>query len=229
MPIPEHIKREMVKVPKGSAMFRNKVVKFDFVKTERDCPHNTRIHDYVAKGVLGEGPFNPAKAKRGLLYDYWVMIDGVKRGEFRRKYMGRGYQLMNLIGDPWRYLNTDPHKPKVKWSWTQRDTEGQRNFAADTLRALDEGHLLTPREAKRAEDKRARMELAERRKKYADACVNVIKSSGTDFHAALLDIQLTVNRMSKKQLGHPTVQLLRDKVEDALAKVKFPDPSEYGL
>jgi hypothetical protein len=52
-----------------------------FIKTERKCGFNETIRQ---KGET-----------LGIIYDYAIMIDGVKRGEFRRNVHSNGYELFD--------------------------------------------------------------------------------------------------------------------------------------
>lgn len=210
---------KLAKVKKGDILHAdNSITNVTFVKVERaNCPHNERIHAYVQKPAGNGGPFDAAKAKRGLIYDYDVMVNGEKRGTFMRDFTGREYHLMNLAGEPWRYLNTDKEKPKQKWSYTKRTTYPQFAFTSDTMEALEQGHLITPAQAVIVARNNAVMQQRENMRKYKEACLNVISDHATQMYHLL-------TRISS---GDVPAGKCRAEATTMMDKIKMPPMSEY--
>lgn len=180
MAIPEKVKRELVKVPKGSALIRNKVVKIEFVKVERDTTYNTRLREEHAADLVG-GDKGPV---RGLIYDWHIMIDGVMRGSFQRIVYGKGYYFLNLNGE---YL---------KWgdgSGTNayRVIEKKDDFGPIVASCLTVDHnpfLVTPKQHTAWQRAQAKKAERQRVKAHAEVCKRTIARHATQMFALIIDL-----------------------------------------
>lgn len=182
-----------------------------FERIERDCPFNKELRDPANnRDLLGDNP----KPVRGLIYDWQVIVGGEVRGLFMPIRYARGYELHNLVGDGWKYPN----------SHTRRTTEAKANFHADVLRAMEEGHLLTVKQAAAEKAKRARAAAAALRKEHAQAVNGVIKSWGLKLYATMLEIHQGTSaaetdvtpseRLEKLITIHHTTGLLLARIQD---------------
>lgn len=106
-----------------------------FIKVERDCPAN--------KTTRKEQAALPEKWKtpRGIIYDYDIIIDGVKRGVWNKNSGSIGYRLMDSSNRPVRapYFDTKGRRriEDKEYNWHQITANTQGQFEEEVLKELD--------------------------------------------------------------------------------------------
>lgn len=199
MPIPEKVKRQLVNKP---------IVDCAFVKVIRDCPLNEKLKRDPFVDLFG----NKSTKRRPFLYDYDVLIDGVKLGTFENIHTGRGYYLENLKGDRYLFIGSP----------TVRKIDAQADFTKITLEAHANGFFVTPRTADVHKRKEARKREQARKRAHADAVKRTIQSYGTQMYH-LINLMAVATEVDQAQICIEKAHALVSNIKRALPKMKDAD------
>jgi hypothetical protein len=129
-------------------------MKIEFVRFERACLTNQTLRD--------------AGDQRGFIYDFAVIVDGEKRGTWKKSAFRRGYSLYDMdsvqVRAPWFDNNGRRRIEDKDYHWHDIEADTQADFEAVTIKEFDYIPTLAQIEQRRAdEERKARRAAAESR------------------------------------------------------------------